>query len=146
MFEHVTVAESAWQTKPAAVFAHLYVQLRAHAHHVWLIQQAHHLGRTYPVLSSFLGWIYCWSMMTGRVAVWSFHCTRKHLLCSALCRRHWRHVISFIHLVLTQGKTFKSIHSPWCSRAYMQVFSIYPPRIYYTHLKIAGGQRPSKGS
>lgn len=30
---------------------------------------------------------FCWSMMTGREAVWSFHCTKKekHLLCRVLC-------------------------------------------------------------
>lgn len=120
----------------------LYVQLRAHAHHVWLIKQAHHLGRTYSVISSFLGWIFCWSMITGRKAVWSFHCTKKekHLLCSLLCRRHWPHVISLIDLGMTQGKLLKSIHSPWCGRKYTQVFNIYPTWIYFIHLKIAGGQ------
>lgn len=113
---------------------YLDVQLRAHAHHVWLIQKAHHLGRTCSVLSSFLGWIFCWSTMTGREAAWSFHCTRKeeHLLCRVLCRRHWYRVISFIDLGLIPGKPLKSTQSPWCNRARTQHIPtsdlLYPPK------------------
>lgn len=123
-----------WQIKHAALFAciwkliihvHMCSWGRTHTHISCLADtEGTPSGKNTLSLSSFLGWIFCWSIMTGREAVWSFHCARKekHLLCSVLCRRHWYPVISFIDLGLTQGVVG-------------QVFSIHTLRCYYTHKK-----------